>query len=55
MLRDEQALVDISTAIQQILKYTQGISQKQLQQDDEKQAAILYRLIKYRMGRDSES
>ncbi|UZQ55800.1 DUF86 domain-containing protein [Trichothermofontia sichuanensis B231] len=45
MLRDKQTLVDILTAIQQILKYVQDINQTQLKQDDEKQAAILYRLI----------
>jgi uncharacterized protein with HEPN domain len=45
MLRDKQALIDISTAIQQTLLYAQGIDQDNLQQDDEKQAAILYRLI----------
>ncbi|MFM7449083.1 MAG: DUF86 domain-containing protein [Leptolyngbyaceae cyanobacterium] len=36
---------DISTAIQQTLLYAQDIDQDNLQQDDEKQAAILYRLI----------
>ena len=45
MLRDKQALIDISTAIQQTLLYAQGIDQNNLQEDDEKQAAILYRLI----------
>jgi uncharacterized protein with HEPN domain len=45
MLRDKQALIDISTAIQQTLLYVQGIDQNNLQEDDEKQAAILYRLI----------
>ncbi|QZZ19815.1 DUF86 domain-containing protein [Leptothermofonsia sichuanensis E412] len=45
MQRDKQALIDISTAIQQTLLYAQGIDQDNLQQDDEKQAAILYRLI----------
>jgi uncharacterized protein with HEPN domain len=45
MLRDKQALIDIATAIQQTLQYAQGIDRKNLPQDDEKQAAILYRLI----------
>ncbi len=45
MPRDKQALIDIATAIQQTLLYAQGIDQDNLQQDDEKQAAILYRLI----------
>jgi uncharacterized protein with HEPN domain len=44
MPRDKQALIDISTAIQQALLYAQGIERHQLQ-EDEKQAAILYRLI----------
>jgi uncharacterized protein with HEPN domain len=45
MLRDKQALMDISTAIQQTLLYAQDIDRNNLQEDDEKQAAILYRLI----------
>ncbi|GAB4215431.1 MAG: hypothetical protein OHK0012_15570 [Synechococcales cyanobacterium] len=45
MLRDKQVLIDISIAIQQSLLYAQGIDQNNLQQDDEKQAAILYRII----------
>ena len=45
MLRDKQALMDISTATQQTLLYAQGIERYHLQEDDEKQAAILYRLI----------
>ncbi|MFM7277653.1 MAG: DUF86 domain-containing protein [Microcystis aeruginosa] len=45
MLRDKQALIDISTAIQQTLLYAQGIDRNNLQENDEKQAAILYRLI----------
>jgi uncharacterized protein with HEPN domain len=45
MQRDKQALIDISTAIQQTLLYAQGIDRNNLQEDDEKQAAILYRLI----------
>jgi uncharacterized protein with HEPN domain len=45
MLRDKQAVMDISTAIQQTLLYAQDIDRNNLQEDDEKQAAILYRLI----------
>lgn len=45
MPRDKQALIDISTAIQQTLLYAQGIERHHLQAEDEKQAAILYRLI----------
>ena len=44
-MQDKQALIDILTAIQQTLKYTQSVNRDRLQQDDEKQAAILYRLI----------
>ena len=45
MSRDRQALIDISTAIKQTLQYAQGIERQDLQQNDEKQASILYRLI----------
>jgi len=45
MLRDKQALMDISNAIQQTLLYAQDIDRNNLQEDDEKQSAILYRLI----------
>ena len=45
MWRDKQALIDILTAIQKTLQYAQGIGRQGLQQNDEKQAAILYRLI----------
>ncbi|MEB3290690.1 MAG: DUF86 domain-containing protein [Leptolyngbya sp.] len=44
-MQDKQALIDILTAIQQTLKYIQSVDRERLQQDDEKQAAILYRLI----------
>jgi uncharacterized protein with HEPN domain len=45
MLRDKQALMDIAIAIQQTLLYAQDINRGNLQENDEKQAAILYRLI----------
>jgi uncharacterized protein with HEPN domain len=45
MLRDKQALMDISIAIQQTLLYAREIDRNNLQENDEKQAAILYRLI----------
>jgi len=45
MLRDKQALMDIAIAIQQTLLYAQDINRDNLQENDEKQAAILYRLI----------
>ncbi len=45
MQRDKQALIDIAIAIQQTLLYAQDIDRNNLQENDEKQAAILYRLI----------
>ncbi len=45
MQRDKQALMDIAIAIQQALLYAQDIHRDNLQENDEKQAAILYRLI----------
>ena len=45
MQRDKQALMDIAIAIQQTLLYAQDINRDNLQENDEKQAAILYRLI----------
>ncbi|MGF1576302.1 MAG: DUF86 domain-containing protein [Cyanophyceae cyanobacterium] len=45
MLRDRQALLDIIKATQQVLDYAQDLTQIELCQNDEKQAAILYRLI----------
>ena len=45
MAKDQQALIDILKAIQQIISYVEDIKKEDLQQDDEKQAAILYRII----------
>jgi uncharacterized protein with HEPN domain len=45
MRRDRQALADIITAIEQILRYSQNLDRENIQNDDEKQAAILYRLV----------
>ncbi|EDZ94409.1 MULTISPECIES: HepT-like ribonuclease domain-containing protein [Limnospira] len=45
MAKDKQALIDILKAIQQIISYVEDIKKEDLQQDDEKQAAILYRII----------
>lgn len=42
--RDLASLLDIETAAQQIQRYCLGISQIQFEQDDEKQAAVLYRI-----------
>ncbi|MDT9201328.1 DUF86 domain-containing protein [Limnospira fusiformis KN01] len=45
MAKDKQALIDILKAIQQIISYVEDIKKEDLQRDDEKQAAILYRII----------
>ena len=45
MTRDRQALLDIANAVRQVLRYVQDIDRSQLEADDEKQAAILYRLV----------
>ena len=43
--RDQAALLDIAIAGRQIQRYSQGIDRAQLESNDEKQAAILYRII----------
>ncbi len=43
--RDQAALLDVVLAAQQIRRYSQGIDRAQLESNDEKQAAILYRII----------
>ncbi len=45
MEKDKQALIDILKATQQIISYSESIKKEDLQQNDEKQAAILYRMI----------
>ena len=45
MSRDKQILTDIILAVQQVLRYTEPLDRDRLAQDDEKQAAILYRII----------
>ncbi len=45
MEKDKQALIDILKATRQIISYSEDIKKQDLQQDDEKQAAILYRMI----------
>lgn len=42
--RDGASVIDMFLAAQQILQYAQGITRERFEQDDEKQAAILYRL-----------
>ena len=45
MSRDKQVLTDIILAVQQVLRYVEPLDRDRLAQDDEKQAAILYRII----------
>ena len=45
MSRDKQSLIDIATAVRQVLKYGQSLERLDLADDDEKQAAILYRFV----------
>lgn len=45
MLRDKETLLDIIVAVQKGLQYTQNIDRDILQKNDEKQAAVLYRII----------
>lgn len=40
MEKDKQALIDILNASQQIISYSEYIKKQDLQQEDEKQAAI---------------
>ena len=42
--RDLASLLDVALAAQQIQRYCQGIDRPQFDQDDEKQAAVLYRI-----------
>jgi len=42
--QDLTSLLDIATAAQQIQRYSLGLSRAQFEEDDEKQAAILYRI-----------
>ena len=44
MPRDQESLIDISTAIQRILRYTANISRAELEANDEKLSAILYQI-----------
>ncbi len=42
--RDGASIIDMFLAVQQILRYAQGLTRERFEQDDEKQAAILHRL-----------
>jgi uncharacterized protein with HEPN domain len=44
MPRDPESLIDIVTAIQRILRYTDGVSRADLEANDEKLSAILYQI-----------
>jgi uncharacterized protein with HEPN domain len=44
MQRDPESLIDIVTAIQRILRYTDGVSRADLEANDEKLSAILYQI-----------
>jgi uncharacterized protein with HEPN domain len=44
MPRDPESLIDIVTAIQRILRYTDGVSRTDLEANDEKLSAILYQI-----------
>jgi uncharacterized protein with HEPN domain len=44
MQRDPESLIDIVTAIQRILRYTDGVSRTDLEANDEKLSAILYQI-----------
>jgi uncharacterized protein with HEPN domain len=45
MSRDKQSLLDVIIAVRQVLKYGQDLDRLKLENNDEKQAAILYRLV----------
>ncbi|MEL7037857.1 MAG: DUF86 domain-containing protein [Cyanobacteria bacterium J06592_8] len=44
MSRDQESLIDISTAINRILRYAANISRTDLETNDEKLSAILYQI-----------
>ncbi|MDJ1175612.1 HepT-like ribonuclease domain-containing protein [Roseofilum capinflatum] len=44
MPRDRESLIDIINAIQRILRYTNGVSRSELENNDEKLSAILYQI-----------
>jgi uncharacterized protein with HEPN domain len=44
MPRDPESLIDITTAIRRILRYTCGVSRSELDANDEKLSAILYQI-----------
>jgi uncharacterized protein with HEPN domain len=44
MSRDQESLIDISTAIKRIQRYTANISRLDLEANDEKLSAVLYQI-----------
>ena len=44
MSRNQESLIDISNAIQRILRYSQNLTRQNLELNDEKQSAILYQI-----------
>ncbi len=44
MPRDPESLIDIATAIKRIIRYAEGVSQVELEANDEKLSAILYQI-----------
>jgi len=44
MSRDQESLIDISTAIKRIQRYTDKISRLDLESNDEKLSAVLYQI-----------
>jgi len=44
MLRDQESLIDIATAIRRILRYTADVNRADLEANDEKLSAILYQI-----------
>lgn len=44
MLRDSESIIDIAIAISRILRYGEGVSRSELENNDEKLSAILYQI-----------
>ena len=44
MSRNQESLIDISNAIQRILRYSQNLTRQELELNDEKQSAMLYQI-----------
>ena len=44
MLRDSESIIDIAISISRILRYGEGVSRSELENNDEKLSAILYQI-----------